>query len=459
MFLCACGKSKKNTEPHYEIVDGRVVEVTGEGDQTEAATIDGGDPGATLDNGAGQAAYDGAGNTDGTAATLAGAEDYNSIDSANPDEIEAVRQTLNGAAQACIDIYTNADKGESINANLSGTTLSEMLNAMGQAGYCATDSNGDYNMQNYTVMDDFGKSVYLRGDTSGTYIIVYPDGHLSAFNLSRKDSTWHLISMSGEWDDEGDGTYSFRIFSEGRYAIGGVQYTDRGWLIYSRNISDFDENQRSNTGEYTMVKILPYDSNYRYLAEKYIEPIGYFENNLFTTDWDQTNFTAIDFNCLYAYLFGMYNGTEMLSSYNIRDYYKTTGGTKLYVVPAETFENTVTTYFNVNVYNLRGTSDYSYSLNGYYFLGYNYEYYNVTPRTPSPEVTGYTQNSDGSISITVSAVNRWYGTDRAFTHIVTVMPQADGFKYVSNILIKDEDNILPEMTLDVLRRVEMDELS
>ena len=205
-----------------------------------------------------------------------------------------------------------------------------------------------------------------------------------------------------------------------------------------------------------MVRILPLDSEMRTLCKRYVEPVGYFENNLFTTDWNEGNMGPIDFNSLYSYVFGLYNGTDMLSSYNVRNYYKAVQGTKLYLIPEDIFENNTTVYFNIDRSALKNISDYSAQLGGYFFLGYNRDYYNVTPRTPSPEVVDYSYNTDGTITLTVDAVNKWYGTDRAFRHTLVVRP-TDGvsFRYVSNTLQQDPGNILPPMKLSEMLNVEL----
>ena len=446
--LSGCA-GKKSEDPVYEIVDGKVVEVITQSDAGPDNPIV-----------AGEEAYEvtaiEAGQTDSSSVnegtSYFGDEAYNSLATDESGLIDALKVKLDSACSACRGVYLSADKGDTLNITVSASDIASMIEAVGTAGYPCVDSNGEFNMQRYDILNDFGtRAMQGRDDISETYFIVYPDGHLSGFMLSRENSIWHLYSASSAWNEDG----SVRIYSEGRYAVGEVRYTDKGWLIYSRDTSDFDENQKANTDSYVMIKVIPYDSEKRTLAKRYIEPVGYFENNLFTTSWSEANMGPIDFNSLYAYLFGMYNGTEMLSSYNVRSYYKAVQGTKLYLVPTDTFEKTVTTYFNIDTSVLKNISDYNSSAGGYFFLGYNRDYFNVTPRTPSPEVTDVSYNTDGSITMTVDAVNKWYGTDRAFRHELTVMPIGNGFKYVSNILIEDSGNIIPQAKLSEMLNVEL----
>ncbi len=442
MLFSACGK-KPPSGDRYEVVDGKIVLVPG---GTEDVIHTGYENGPSP----GEAATDpGVEITDGTA--LFPDEAYNSLQ-AGDALIDTLKARLLTACDACREIYLAADKGTAMNVTLSTADLSAMLSAIAAAGYSAQDSNGAFNMQGYEALDDFAsKAAYGQDDVNGTYMIVYPDGHISAFLLSRAEGRWHLYSSSAAWNDDG----SARIYSEGRYAVGKVRYTAKGWLIYNRDTSDFDENQRANTDSYVMLRVLPMDSEAKTLCQRYVEPVGYFENNLFLTNWDENYFTPIDFNSLYAYIFAMYNGTEMLSSYNARSYYHTVAGTKLYLIPQDIFENNVGVYFRIDSGTLRAISDYTAQLRGYLFLGYDTDYYNVTPRTPFPEVVSYTYNSNGTITMVVDAVNKWYGTDKSFRHELTVRPgNGNTFQYVSNRLLEAEETMLPAQKLAEMLNVE-----
>ena len=438
LLLCGCG-AKKTDNVTYEIVDGRIVQVGEDGSIADAQnyTVEAAEALAETEV------------SDGTAYT---GEEYNSLSSDSAGRISVLRAKLVTATDACRETYLAADKGTTMNITLSTASIASMLGDIAGAGYPAVDSQGELNMQGYETLAAFGRTQSLSDeDITGTYFIVYPDGHVSAFCLSRESGIWHLYSMSAAWNDDG----SIRIYSEGRYAVGEVRYTEKGWLIYTRDTSDFDENQKANTDSYVMLRVSPLDSTAKTLCERYVEPVGYFENNLFTTTWTEADFSPVDFNSLYAYVFSLYNGTDMLSSYNVRSYYKAVAGTRLYLVPQETFENNTQVYFRIGSSVLRNISDYNSTLGGYFFLGYDRDYYNVTPRTPQPEVVSYTYNNDGTITMVVDAVNEWYGTDCAFEHILTVRPgDGSSFQYVSNTLIASEDNILPAMKLSEMLNVE-----
>ena len=367
-------------------------------------------------------------------------EKYNSIDDTDKKEKNAVREELLTVAEGCRDIYEQADKGSSINVVLDTATVQAMVVRIGQMGYSAVDYLATMDMQCPEPIIYFGSTIDTSEDTSVSYYMVYNDGQISVYHLGRSSGVWYLIAMSAVWDENCEPS----ILSEGRYVIGDVKYTEKGWLIYNRDTESFDDNQRANTNSYVFVRVLPYDSTKRALCEKYIEPIGYFENNLFTTTWTESDLGIIDFNSLFAYLFGMYNGTNCLTAANTANYFSAVTGTKLSLIPTDTFEAVVQHYFNIDSSVLKNISDYSSRLGGYFFLPYSEDSYNSSPRAPQPELVDYYYNSDGSLTMRVDAINEWYGTDKAFSHEVTIREDGNGgFKYVSNTLITDEDSIVP----------------
>ncbi len=367
-------------------------------------------------------------------------EKYNSIDDTDKKEKNAVREELLTVAEGCRDIYEQADKGSSINVVLDTATVQAMVVRIGQMGYSAVDYLATMDMQCPDPIIYFGSTIDTSEDTSVSYYMVYNDGQISVYHLGRSSGVWYLIAMSAVWDENCEPS----ILSEGRYVIGDVKYTEKGWLIYNRDTESFDDNQRANTNSYVFVRVLPYDSTKRALCEKYIEPIGYFENNLFTTTWTESDLGIIDFNSLFAYLFGMYNGTNCLTAANTANYFSAVTGTKLSLIPTDTFEAVVQHYFNIDSSVLKNISDYSSRLGGYFFLPYSEDSYNSSPRAPQPELVDYYYNSDGSLTMRVDAINEWYGTDKAFSHEVTIREDGNGgFKYVSNTLITDEDSIVP----------------
>ena len=64
---------------------------------------------------------------------------------------------------------------------------------------------------------------------------------------------------------------------------------------------------------------------------------------------------------------------------------------------------------------------------------------------PVPEVVDVQRGGDGSLILRVDALLVSQRTDRAFTHLVTIQPSADGsYRIIANQVLEDTDNILPD---------------
>ncbi len=374
---------------------------------------------------------------------------------ASPQLLAELKGELGKALEACRPIYQNADIGTSLNAVLSSADQRSLIRAIADQGYAAVDYYQTSAMQGYEHLVPFCEKIEspASGDLRGTFYFVFTDGQISQYTLLREAGVWHLITLTATWNRERQPV----IGSDAAFPITGIAYSAKGRLMFQRSLTALDDLQQANSASWILIKVTPANGDMSALCARYIEPIGYFENNLFTTNWGPGYMTPIDFNSLYAYLFKMYTGTEALTSYNVYSYYKPVGDTGMYLIPTENFERVVDNFFSIDHSVLRAISDYSSADGGYYFLGYRLDYYSVTPRTPVPEVVDYWYNDDGTLTMRVDAVSKWYGTDRIFSHELTVAVEKNGdFKYISNTLYTDENSILPENILSTLLSARLD---
>ena len=356
------------------------------------------------------------------------------------------------AALECTrDIYFAADKGTASNVVLSDDAVAQMLSALGAGGYTAVDYYGNMNVQNAQPLIDFGNGVNAGTDGEACYYVVHTDGTLHANNLSYKDGVASVVTVSVEWGEDSKPN----VYSTGQYALSRLELTAKGWLICTRDSGSGGSSWAVNGNAYTFLRLTAYDNTKRQLADKYMGEQAYSENNLFTCSWSTSDFGQLDFNCLFPGLYSRYYGTVPLTGSNMGYItgFEKLPDTDLYIVPYEQFQQVICSYIDIDADTLQWLSDDSSVYGGYYVLGTAQEYYNeITPKLPSPEVTDYWYNSDGSITLKVDAVYPAYGTDCAFTHELTVMDTEDGFKYVSNYLYDSENNIIPELVLRAYRK-------
>lgn len=343
------------------------------------------------------------------------------------------------------DIYHDADKGSASNVVLSGSTVAQIVGALGANGYSAIDYFCDLNMQNAQALIDFGNMVNAGMDAEACYYVVHSDGSLHANNLSYQDGVASVVTVSAEWDGEKP-----KVYSTGQFALTNLRLTSKGWLICTRDSEGGGSAWAVNGNAYTFVRLVPYDDTKRQLGEKYLGDMAYAENNLFTCTWSTADYSRLDLNSLFLVLYSRYYGTEPLSNDNMKMItgFNNVPNTNLHVVPYEQYERVISHYIDLSNDTIRWLSDTSSEYGGYLVLGTRHEYYNNrTPKLPTPEVTDYWYNSDGSLTLKVDAVFPAYGTDCAFTHELTVMDTADGFQYVSNRVYESENNIIPELVL------------
>lgn len=105
------------------------------------------------------------------------------------------------------------------------------------------------------------------------------------------------------------------------------------------------------------------------------------------------------------------------------------------------YERIMTTYFPVSIEQLREKCGYDEKSDSYaYDMIFSRQY------PPFGEVVDYTENDDGTLTLTVDAVWADYNSDLAFTNRVVVQPFADGtFRYLSNA-IEEKELEVPKVT-------------
>ena len=218
------------------------------------------------------------------------------------------------------------------------------------------------------------------------------------------------------------------------------QYTEEGYLLFEGSYFS-DENYvltLSDTPEHTALRVLPLDEKCRELNRKYILPVGYEQNNIFLTDWNEEDIGDLDFYDIFDNFYPILYGQSVPY---VADESLAVG--VVYQIPEEIFENVIMTHFKVNKEELRRKTTYNpekaayeYRPRGFYEVEY--------PDIPYPEVVSYTENQDGTITLIVNAVYPNGNTSMAYSHKTVIRP-LDGncFQYVSNQMINlvDEHDI------------------
>ncbi len=333
--------------------------------------------------------------------------------------------------------------------------MQKIIGRLGENGYAAVDSENQIDMVNAEQVLAFCHAVNEKEKAALTIVEVISTEHVYAAAAGSKNGN----HKNGNKESAGRNAaipsgfrkYDFQTengkvdITRGYYGLdrnGNLvsedtvsypadlwQYTEEGYLVFSGSYyaDDYYIISLTDEPEHAALRAAPLDAECRNLYQKYIQPIGYEDNNLFLVNWTEENFADLDFYDLFDKFYPMiYQKTIPYTAS------ENPGVGFVYRIAEGEFEDVVRTHLNVAPDVLRAKTvyfaqdkSYEYKPRGFYEVGCS--------NRPYPEVVGYSENADGTITLTVNAVFSYEGTAKAFAHEVVIRPLEDGgFHYVSN---------------------------
>ena len=342
----------------------------------------------------------------------------------------------------CIDLY---DKAAEENKLDDLEIIRSIVNRLGENGYPAVDSRNQVNMTEAEQVLEFCEKVDAQEEADITILEVGYLGGFVKYDLHTKDGNVDVVRSyygyeNGEIQKEVTGRYQAEYWN----------YTEEGYLMFSGVW--FSEElyvlTLSGAEEHTALRVQPLDETYRELSRKYLLPISFEQNNMFIVDWSEEDFGDLNFYDMYDILYPKVNGQYV--PYVADDNLSVSA---VYRIPKEEFESVIMKYFNIDSETLQSKtvyysedSTYEYKPRGFEEVEYS-EY-------PYSEVVDFTENSDGTITLTANVVFPYAGDSKVYAHEVVVRPLEDGgVQYVSNQIIPSEDNYeetwhTPRLTLE-----------
>ena len=329
----------------------------------------------------------------------------------------------------CQDLYEKADQ-ENEMADLE--TIRGIVARFGENGYPAVDSRNQVDMVRAEQLMQFCETVNAKG-TAGITVIQADDlGGFVTYDLHTSDGTVDVVRSYYKYQEK-----QIRRVVTGTYQAEYWNTTDDGYLMFSGVWFSEEAYVLTLSGaeEHTALRMQPLDETCRELNRKYLLPIGYSRNNMFLTDWSEDDFGELDFYDLFDIFYPVINGRQV--SY-AADADLRVGA--VYRIPKEVFENVIMTHLDIDSETLQSKtvyhpedSTYEYKPRGFYETEY--------PEHPYPEVVGYTENDDGTITLTVHVVFPYEDDSCVFAHEVVVrLLENSGVQYVSNRILPSEDN-------------------
>lgn len=311
-----------------------------------------------------------------------------------------------------------------------------IVNQFGGHGYAAVDGRNQIDMAEPEQVISFCGKVDAKEEGKLTLIKINDlEGALDGivkYDLKTEDGEVEATTSYYKYKDQDMEKVSTAGFHADRW-----EYTEDGYLMFSG--SYFSEQlyvlTMSEASEYAALRVLPLDETCRELNRQYILPAGYERNNLFLVDWNENDFGTLDFYDLYDLFYPRVNGGQI--PYGMDD---NLGVGAVYRIPEDEFENVIQRYINIDSGTLQSKTvfypedgTYEYKPRGFYEVEY--------PEYPYPEVVQYTENSDGTITLTVNVVFPYASISKVYAHEVVVRPLEGGeVQYVSNRIIPSEEN-------------------
>lgn len=342
----------------------------------------------------------------------------------------------------CTDLYEKAAEENKL-ADLE--TIGGIVNRLGENGYSAVDSKNQIDMTEPEQVVQFCEKVDAQEKAEITVLEVSYLGGFVKYDLRTKDGKVDVARSYYKYENG-----SMKREVTGNYQAEYWNYTEEGYLMFSGVW--FSEElyvlTLSGAEEHTALRVQPLDETYRELSRKYLRPIGFEKNNMFIVDWSEDDFGDLNFYDMYDILYPKVNGQYVPCVVD-----DNLSVCAVYQIPKEEFESVIMKYFNIDSETLQSKTVYCSEDSTYEYKPRGFEEVEY-PEYPYSEVVGFTENSDGTITLTANVVFPYAGDSRVYAHEVVVRPSEDGgVQYVSNRMIPSEDNYretwhTPRLTLE-----------
>lgn len=337
-------------------------------------------------------------------------------------------------AESIAAIYHDSYE-EAVKTNMLGSleTKEHIVVRLGEHGYVAVDSENQVDMAGAEQAVKFCKAVEEKKSDKLTIIVIMELG-FQKFDLETEGGNVNIVKGYYQYDKNG----CLQNKSMVNYAANLWQYTEEGYIIFEGNYFS-DENfvlTLSDAIEHTVLRVSPLDEKCRDLNRKFILPVGYSQNNIFLTDWNEEDLGELNFYDVFDKFYPILYGQPVpyIANENL-------GVETIYEIPEEIFENVIMTYFNVDKKLLRSKTiyrpekaSYEYRPRGFYEAEYS--------EIPYPEVVNYIENDDGTITLIINAVYPNENTSKSFSHKIVIRPLGENrFQYMSNQMLSDDYDI------------------
>lgn len=299
----------------------------------------------------------------------------------------------------------------------------KVIEKIGDLGYPVLDTENQINMVNASRAEAFCERAQQGKEAETAIICVTEEGGFVRYDLNTEDGRLDVAVSSLKWEDGEPEVFYYHEFEASVW-----MYTEKGYLFFEESLpAGYD----GAPGE-RAIRVRPLAQECREAYDCYLADIGYERNNLFSTDWKETDPGNLE-------LYDMYEKLSYIK-YGENTPYAAYEGAE-YEIPEKEVEDTLQSRFRLDERTIRRkmiyhpeTQTYRYRPRGLYDGG--------APYGPYPEVTAVKREDDGTIRLTVEAVWEMEMTDCAMKSELVIRTLEDGtFQYVSNEVIFQEEDL------------------
>lgn len=333
---------------------------------------------------------------------------------------------------------------QAVNDGTLGTldTVKKIVESLGDAGYVAVDNENQVNMVNSDKTKAFIDKVEEGIEAELTIVCVSDSEGFTQLDLQTSKGEVYITRSYISWNGK-----TLEITSKEEYSAYSWNYSEDGYLFFEQyHMPGYD-----GPSGHTALRIEYLDDRCRELNRQYLLSIGYGSNNMFASEWNENDFSKLNFYDLFDILYPLV--------YKKHIPYEVSYEGELYYVPQEEFERVIKSYFKIDNETLRSKTTYLKENQAYKYRTRGFDDWGANPNTPYPEVVQYEENSDGTIKLIVNVVYDAKNISCAFSHEVVIRQLPDGgVQYVSNRIIPSEKNMEPIWYIEKFTDEEWEEL-
>ncbi len=317
------------------------------------------------------------------------------------------------------ELYDNALEKNQLN---SLKFQKQLIDYLGNKGNVAVDINNQIDMVHAEQVEKFCEKAKQRKKANVIIYSVVEGGTVVRYELNTDGKGMDAIVSTVHWINSNpcmDYYHEFKVHS--------WNYTEKGYFFIEEYKPPGFDGAPGQTG----FRVKPLDQKLRELNQRYVLPIGYKLNNMLITEWNEQDYSNLNFYDLYELMYPLLYGKDVP--------YVAEAGVE-YQIPKDEFENVFHTYFQIKSEQIQENANYNLSTQSYQYRPRGIHDCEL-PYEPYPEVISYEELGNGKLKLVIEAVWEKEKSDHAIKSELVVQPLKNGkIHYLSNKVLSSKED-------------------